>query len=408
MLKLPLILLTILTSISFSFSQFEVAKGEYPFNKIVEWPGQGSILLAEDPTGSKKEIFINFFNNEGETQWSKSIYPKTESSKLIVSGKSEYFYFVDNFEHENNFIYYAQLNQSGGVVSTKIDLLKVIREYGYNVTDDIEITEVVNTPKSIVFYLQLPVKGEGIIENIFVSITHHNNRLYHTKGPSTDMKLQKKGITGPILFAGADESTINFAYASNEESKTDVNFIAFSPKAEPIADQFMKIGSANGIVSQVKSLNLDGSNYVEDKSKFNARGKAIYYNKQYYYVMNDAQSNCLKIYGLNSARKVEQLNECSGRPVEARNPNASISYFELDGELYVSSEIDGSFSAYKIQKDGVSTLSISKKDLEKVQLNPSSFKIKDNTANFVHLIKGTPYFTDSKNMEKQEKIIFKK
>ena len=299
------------------------------------------------------------------------------------------------------------MNQSGGVVSTKIDLLKVIREYGYNVTDDIEITEVVNTPKSIVFYLQLPIKGEGIIENIFVSITHHNNRLYHTKGPSTDMKLQKKGIAGSILFAGADESTINFAYASNEESKTDVNFIAFSPKAEPLMDQSMRIASSNGLGSEIKTLNLDGSHYVEDQSKFNARGKAIYYNKQYYYVSNDAQSNCLKIYGLNSARKVEQLNECSGSPVDSRNPNSTISYFEMDGEIYLSSEIDGSFSAYKIHKDGVSTLSISKKDLEKVQLNPSSFKIKDNTANFVHFIEGNPYFTDSKNLEKQDKIIFK-
>ncbi len=405
--KFLLLVVASIISLTHSFSQVEVPKGKYPFYQIVEWPNQGSILMAKDLKGSTKDIYINLLTNKGEIPWGKTFYPKTDNPKLIVSGNSNYIYFVDNFKPVNNFIEYNQINQSGGVVSTKFDVLQIIRSYGYTTPNELELNEIVNTPKSLVFYFQLPVKSQGIIENIFISITHHNNRVYHYKGPETDVKLQKKGIVEPIFYAGADETTISFAYYSNEESSSSVNFINFSSKAEPIEDYKLKISTANPITSTIQTLSLDGSNYIESKSLFQSRGKGIYFNKNYYFALNDAETNCLKIFGLNKANKVEQLNTCKNNPLATRNPKASISYFEMDGDLIITSEIEGAFTSYKIDKNGVHSLDLIKKDIEKVQLNPSSLKTKDKTTNFVHVINGTPYFTQLEGMEKQEKIIFK-
>lgn len=408
MKNISFLLLIILISTTSLFSQVEVPKGKYPFYKIVEWPNQGSILLAKDPSGSTNDIYINLLDTEGEVPWGKTIYPKVEDPKLIISNNSNYIYFVDNYKPVKNFIEYNQLNQSGGVVSTKFDVLQVIRSYGYTTPNDLELMEIINTPKSLVFYFQLPVKSEGIIENIFISITHHNNRLYHYKGPATDMKLQKKGTIDPILFAGADESTINFSYFSTENDKNNVNFIGFSPKGEPVVDQYLKIPSLNPIVSNIRSLNLDGSEYIDDKSLFQSRGKGVYLNNNYYFLTNDISTNCLIIYGLNEDRKVEQLNKCNKNQANSRNPKSSISYFELDGDLIVTSEMGDVFTSYKIDKNGIETLAINKKDIENVQLNSSSFKTKDKTTNFVHVINGIPYSTDTKELEKLEKITFKK
>lgn len=389
------------------FSQVEIPKGKYPFYKIVEWPNQGSILMSKDEKGSTNDIYVNLLNSIGEVQWGKTIYPKVENPKLIVSNDSEYIYFVDNFKPVNNSIEYIQINQSGGVVSTKFDVLQVIRGYGYTTPNDLELKEIVNTPKSLVFYFQLPVKSEGIIENIFISITHHNNRSYHYKAPSTDMKSQKKGSVDPLLFAGADESTISFAYYSTEGNISNVNFINFSSKADEKPVHTMKIPAGEFYISDIQYLSLNGGEYVEDKSAFQARGKGVYLNKNYYFLSNDIATNCLNIYGLNEAGKVAKLNKCDKSPTNSRNPNSSISYFDMDGDLFVISEIDEVFTSYKIDKNRVKTLDLNKKDIENVQLNPSSFKTKDKTTNFVHIISGVPYSTNLENLEKHDKIIFK-
>ena len=270
-----------------------------------------------------------------------------------------------------------------------------------------ELKEIVNTPKAVVFYFQLPVKSKGIIENIFISITHHNNRAYNYKGPSTDMKSKKKGLVDPILFAGADESTISFSYYSTEGSENSINFISFSPKGAEVIDYNFKIPAGELLVSEIKNLSLSGGIYVEDESAFQSRGKGVYLNKNYYFLINDIATNCMKIYGKDTNGKIDQLNSCTQSQGKTKNPKTSISYFKLDGNLIVVSEIDTVFKSYKIGKNGIKNLDLNKKDIENVQLNLSSFKSKDKTTSFVHLINGTPYFTNSEDMEKQETIIFK-
>ena len=52
MKSLSIVLLTILISTAYSFTQIEVPKDKHPFYKIVEWPNHGSLLMAKDISGS--------------------------------------------------------------------------------------------------------------------------------------------------------------------------------------------------------------------------------------------------------------------------------------------------------------------------------------------------------------------
>lgn len=400
---------TLLTTFSF-YAQIEVPKGKYPFNKVIEWPQHGSVLLSNDPSGSTTDLYVSFLNHEGAAAWAKAIYPSSKSPKLILSAHSDYLYFIDNFKPEKNFIKYNQINRSGNVVSTKFDMLKVIRSHGYRTPDDLELKEIVNTSKALVFYFQLPIKKEGIIENFFVTVTHHNNRMYHYKGPVTDTDLLKKGVQGPILFAEKNNSITTFSYRTNKKDATLINFFSFDEKANPKEDREyqLKIPAIEAYTSKMQPLALNGSSYFSDKEAAEAIGKGVSFNDKYYYLYNDADKNCLKIVGLSQRKMIEPLNKCKSSDSPSRRPNSSITYFEMDKELYIFSKIDDHFMSYKIGKKGIEELNLQKDELENVRLNPSAFIIKNKDDQFVHLMNGTPYFIHPSNLEDQEEIIFRK
>jgi hypothetical protein len=403
-----------LISISFLFTfltlaQVEVTNGNFPFNQIVEWPGKGTLLLGDDPTGKTDEINFNLFNSEGEVSWNRSIYPKSENTHLIVSGMSDYLYFVDDLAPINNDIRYNQVNQSGSVVPTKFDMLSVIRSYRYTIPSDLELKDIVNTPKALVFYFQLPVKDKGIIENFFVTITHHNNRVYHYQGPASDMDLIKDGKQGPLLFAGADESSIYFSRYEHMEGKQSVRFYPFSPKAEPIASNAIDLTEFSALSSDIQFISLNGSHYIEkeNKSTIQANGKGVFVGGKFFYAVNDAKDRCLKIYGENEKEEFVVLNKCENSAASSKRYQASITILPIQDKLIIISNINDKASAFELGSEKISSIPAESINLDLIQKNPSSFKVENKSANFVHFINGAPYFFDQTKLEKSDEIIFK-
>lgn len=403
--------LIILASLSYNISlaQVEVTNGKFPFNQIIEWPGKGTLLLGNDPTGRTAEINFNLFNNEGEVAWNRSVYPKSENTRLIISGMSDYIYFVDDFKPVNNSIRYNQVNQSGSIVPTKFDMLAVIRSYRYTTPSDLELKDIINTPKALVFYFQLPVKDKGIIENFFVTITHHNNRVYHYQGPTSDMNLIKEGKEGSLFFSGADESIICFSRYENTDNKHHARFYPFSPKAEPLSRNTITIPKFSAISSTFEFVSLNGSHYLdtENKSKIEARGKGVYMGGKYFYAMNDANDRCLKIYGRNEDGEYVLLNECENSAETSKKYKASMAFMPFKDKVLIVSNINEQSSAFEINHDKIIPISEGALNFEMIQNNPSSFQIGDKSTNFVHIINGTPYFFDHSKLEKSEKVIFK-
>ncbi|PKR82121.1 hypothetical protein CW751_01935 [Brumimicrobium salinarum] len=401
--------LTILIAPLFAQNEIEVTPGKFPFEEIVEWPGKGTLILGSDPTERTSEINFSLLDIKGEIAWNRSVYPKSENTHLIVSGMSDYIYFVDDLEPVKNKIRYNQVNQSGSITPTKFDLLAVIRSYKYTTPSDLIVKEIVNTPKSLVFHLQLPVKDKGIFENFFVSITHHNNRVYHYQGPVSDMDLLKDGKESELIFEGADENRISFSRYEFSDGKNHTRSYSFTPKAEPIARNTITLKKFDPIVSTFQNVSLNGSYYIdqENNSRREIQGKGLFLEGKYFYLVNDQKERCLKIYGLNEDGEYVVLNECTNPAEESRRYKANLTIVPMKHRVIIHSTIDDKSSSFELTSSGVKVIPSFPLNIDLLQKNPSSFKVENKSTKFVHFIDNVPYFYDSSKIGKGNKVIFK-
>ncbi len=393
-------------------AQVEVEKGSFPFNQVIEWPRKGTLLLGNDPSGRTQEINFSLLNHSGEVQWNRSVYPKNEPTHIIISGISDYVYFVDDLAPVNKYIRYNQVNESGSIVPAKFDLLKVIREYGYRTPDDLELKEIINTQKSIVFYFQLPIKDKGIIENFFVSITHHNNNVYHCQGPTTDMDLNKSGEEGDYIFAGSTDDAICFSRYEFKKGTQYASYFSFSPKGKPRIGVTQEPKKIVSIPSELQFVGLNGRYYLEKEKRLNpinSLGRGLFIKGRYYFVANDAKDRCLKIYGTNDKDEFVVLNNCNHSAEEKKKyKNATLTFIPLGEKVIVVSNIADQTFAYEIENNQVHSIDKAAIDYERIRTNPSALRVKNKPNAFVHFIGNIPYFINPATIKESDKIIFKK
>ena len=312
------LLLTMLLTAIGAYSQIEVKKDKLAFQELVEW--NGVLVVAEDPKNKVDFKELILINSDGEVRWRKLIYPKSSSSYLVQSSNSDYIYFIDDLAPVNNAIRYNQINQSGSVTPTKLDILNVIRNYGYRTPDDIVIENIVNTPAALVFHLSLSVSDKDIIENFFVSITHHNNRMYHWKAPESHPDLIKEGKEGPILYAGSDNEAIYFARYTFQANNHRVNYIPIDSKAKPLNAYNYSIPDFNPIISEQKIYSNEGRYYrnKEEGDNREVNGIPVYVDNKYYYIVNDATTQSMVVYGSNESGDIAKIAATSSLANESR------------------------------------------------------------------------------------------
>lgn len=393
-----------------SNAQIEVEKGKSSFHSIVEWKDIGTLLMNSDPKDRTRDFEIVLLNNEGEVNWRKTIYPSHSMPSLILSESSNYIYFVDHFKVIDSKFSYNQLNRSGSVVSTKFDLLKIIRSYGYTIPDELVVEEIVNTPKALVFHFSLEVKEKNIIENFFVTITHHNNRVYHSQGPNTHPDLLDDEREGLFTYAGADEENIYFSRLVKQGGGKRIHFYPISPKAEKGNEYSFSLTSDFApIQSEVTNNNLCGSYHQKQLNKKSLTRLAIgiYNNNRFYVAANDSKDRCLKIYGANKDGEISILNECKNPAKESRRYEAKITWLENLGRLIVIGSIEDSNSSAIIDGSTVESIEKDKLNVDRLQINPSVFTLENKTTNFVHLVSDQIFFFDYNQLGNEGNAIFK-
>lgn len=393
-----------------SQSQIEAGAGQNPFHSIVEWRNKGTLIMNSDLKNKTRDFEIVLLNNSGEVQWRKVIYPSHSSPSLILSENSNYIYFIDQFEVINSKFNYIQLNQSGSVVSTKFDLLKIIRSYGYTTPGELVVEEVVNTAKALAFHFTLEVKDKNIKENFFVTITHHNNRVYHSQGPSTHPDLLEDGREGLFTFSGADDENIYFSRLLKQGGGKRIHFYPISPKAEKGNEYSFALPSEFApINSQVIQNNLCGSFYQRELNKKTMERKAlgIYDNNRFYVAANDEKEHCLKIYGADQEGSITELNKCTNPAEESRKYDSKLIWFDNNDRTVVLGVIEDKTSAAIIEGSTVKSSPKKNLNLDLLQINPSSFNLENKTTNFVHYVDGTPYFFDLNTLGNKGSAVFK-
>lgn len=403
-------LLTFLLIVGFVPAQIEIEKGKYPFHSIVEWLDKGTLLMNSDPKDRTRDYEIVLIGQGGEVNWRKTIYPSHSMPSLILSQSSNYIYFVDHFEVIDSKFSYNQLNKSGSVVSTNFDLLKIIRSYGYTIPDELIVEEVVNTPKALAFHFSLEVKEKNSIENFFVTITHHNNRVYHSQGPSTHPDLLDDGREGLFTYSGADEENIYFSRIVEQGGSKRIHFYPITPKAEKGNEYSFSITpDFSPIESEVIKNNFCGSYYQKklNNKTLNRKAIGLYNNSRFYVAANDEKDRCLKLYGANKDGDIVVLNEYKNPAGESRKYDAKLSWLENLKKVIVVGSIEDATSAAIIEGSTVESVDKEILNVDQLQINPSVFALENKSTNFVHLDNNQTYFFDYDQLGKEGNVIFK-
>jgi hypothetical protein len=391
-------------------AQIVIEKGKLPFHSIVEWKNKGTILMNSDPKDRTRDFELVLLNNEGEVSWRKTIYPDHSMPSLILSESSNYIYLISHFEVKDSKFSYIQLNRSGSVVSTNFDLLKIIRTYGYTIPDELIVEEVVNTPESLVFHFSLEIKEKNSIENFFVTITHHNNRVYHSQGPSTHPDLLDDEREGLFTFSGADEENIYFSRLVKQGGGKRIHFYPISPKAEKGNEySFSLTSDFSPIQSEVINNNLCGSYYLKKLNQKSVYRLAIgiFNNSRFYVAANDQKERCLKIYGADTNGEIGVLNKCKNPPKESRKYDAKLTWLDNLNKLIVIGTIDDSNSAVIIEGSSIENLEKYLLNVDTLQINPSAFALENKTTNFVHQVNNQFFFFDYSQLGSEGNVIFK-
>lgn len=378
-----LILIFLLFS-SLVFSQIEVKKEKLSFHDLLEW--KGVLLIAEDEKGKVDDKELTRIAPNGKVQWRKVIYPKSSTSYLIHSKSSDYIYFVDDLKPENSVIRYNQINESGSVTPTKLNILPVIRDYGYRTPDEIVVENIVNTPNALVFHLTLEVKEKDIIENFFVTITHHNNRVYHWKGPETRPEQIDEGKQGPILYAGCDEEAVYFARYTYQANNHRVNFIPFDAKAKPLNAYSYSLADFQPILSTQKFYSNEGRYYIdrEEGDERTVRGLPIYHEGSFLYVVNDASSRELVVYGANKEGDISKLATSGELSESKRRYDASLGICRNGKEITICAIIEDNVGCIRHDEKSFESVVSDRERMTIARMNPSILQTDLDPSNFVY------------------------
>lgn len=388
-------------------AQIELKKDKLAFRELVEW--NGVLVIAEDPKGKVDFKELSLINPSGEVRWRKLIYPKSAESHLIQSSNSEYIYFIDDLEPINNVIRYNQINQSGSVTPTKLDILNVIRNYGYRTPNEVEIQNIINTPNALVFHLTLEVSDKDIIENFFVSITHHNNRVYHWKAPESHPELIKEEKEGPILYAGCDDQAIYFARYTFQANNHRINFIPIDSKAKPLNAYNYSIPDFNPILSIQRIYSNEGRFYInKEEDPREVRGAPLFLDGKYLYVVNDAKSRSTVIYGANESGDIAKIAETAELAEESRKYDAEFGISREGNDATICGGIEDKTGCITYAKNEFIQVELEKSKVEALRNNPASKNTDNNSTTFVYPFSGTWYGIEKAILPQNEIITFEK
>tara|TARA_B100000508_G_scaffold140085_2_gene140014 strand:- start:20925 stop:22139 length:1215 start_codon:yes stop_codon:yes gene_type:complete len=386
-------------------AQIELKRDKLSFKELVEW--KGVLVIAEDPKGKVNYKELSRISPEGEVLWRKLIYPKSDQSYLIQSSNSDYIYFVDDLEPYNNTIRYNQINESGSVTPTKLNILNVIRSYGYRTPDDVVVENIVNTPNALVFHLTLAV--DDIVENFFVTITHHNNRVYHWKGPETHPDLIKENKEGHILYAGCDEESIYFARYTFQANNHRINFIPFDAKAKPLNAYNYSIPDFNPIQTEERILSNEARYYInKDRDPREVKGIPVYVDNKHLYIVNDSELRTTVVYGANEAGEIDRIAKGKKSAEESRKYDSKLGINRSNNGFTIFGQIEDTPNGLSYGDEKYDQLSIPDSKIEVIRNNPSSIARENKSTTFVYPFSGKWYGIEKSSLTESEIITFKK
>ncbi len=254
-------------SLIFSFGsiaqEFEIEAQSHPYYDIIEWKGQGAILMSRDPNQTTRLINITLVGDQTSTIWDESFTPRDENFYYISSENARYIYFLDNLQLDNGKVFFTQVNEAGNKKSKNVSLVSTLKALGISNYNDVELVNVVVTDKALVHHFRYEDKKEKVVKEFATFITHHNLLPYGVELGSIPVDDLKKDDFGNWEYIGFTDDQIYFAAREVSNKKKGWSVKEFSSKAKYVSTVFLEAPEDYLFVENI-GFGTTGKYYLKD------------------------------------------------------------------------------------------------------------------------------------------------
>lgn len=365
-------------------AQNELVSENYPFKNLYEWQGVGTIITLSDPDERQRDYNIWLLNTSGEVQWREKFYPKLSNPFPIIGHNSSYIYFLDNIKPENHKINYHQINMSGSVKSTQLELLSIVKKAGFNSTEDLVMVDIINTPGALVFQFEFNDKAQKRKDQFFVFLTHHNHRTYAVKGLSVSYDGLKSGLEGELRYAGSDAETIYFSRYIKRSNDHTLEFVPYSAKGEEKLVQVFTLSDYAFANSQSDWVNYRGEFHLNGANRPACASGGFYLDKRFYCVGFDEEMTSFALSTFNEKGKQEVMKEVKLQTYKKIKGTPTLWIGEFKQGLFVGFNVMDDHHHIYFSGDVVKKVELNQSDYDLIRTNPSLLETGIRPGIFVH------------------------
>lgn len=286
-MKKTALFLALLLSFGLSAQEFEIEAQTNPYYDIIEWKGQGAILMSRDPNQTTRLINLTLVGDQTSSIWDESFTPRDDEFFYISSENARYVYFLDDLELDNGKVYFTQLNEAGNKKTKNVSLVSTFRNLGVDDFNDLELINIVVTDKALVHHFRYEDKKEKVIREYATFITHHNLLPYGAEIGSIPMDDLKKEDVGNWEYIGFTDDKICFAARSVSDKKKGWSVAEYTSKGVLKSTTFLEAPEDYLMVENI-GFGTTGKHYL--KSGYSSeKGLVCYINDKFYMVGGERQ-----------------------------------------------------------------------------------------------------------------------
>ena len=359
---------------------------EYPFFDILEWKGQGTLLLNRDPSGQQRKINLTMVGEKTTSIWQESINPSGKDYYFIHSENARYVYFLDQLQPIEGKIQFSQVNIAGNVKSSTALLSAAVRKLGDYDFNLLKMIDVFTTDKALVFLMRYHEKKEKRFTDFLLTMTHHNFLIYATKlGDIPEAYLKEPDKYSFWSYAGNEGEDILFYSKDHKDKKNGFSILSFTPKAELKESRFITSASHGFDATSAGAFGATGRFYLNTTEVSNGQLHMINGKFHHCGIRTEGIKKVAELYTLVDAEWVKVKSAeltVTGQKTAifssvAMNEGIGISYAGLSVFLPISG-------------DAAAVLNTGTRHTPN---NPSSTQVKELNGRFaVSLTTGTLYF----------------
>jgi hypothetical protein len=211
---------------------FEIPAEEFPFYQVLEWKGQGAILLNRDPSLNQKQVYLTFVANDGKSSWNENFSPGGKEFFYISEDGGRYVYFLEHLELKSGKISFHQLNIAGNIKSNSVSFAAALKKIGDFPPEELTLLDIVTSEKALIYLFSHTNNGTKKKSTIAITMTHNNFLTYAT--------LVAQNVTGSnkvedqVSWYMAGETGESIVYAARTHAGKDAGWLVkqFSPKGD--------------------------------------------------------------------------------------------------------------------------------------------------------------------------------